>query len=183
MFQIYTLLVELEMIEEGLSIVKGCGAGKTLEYCLVMRSLGRVRGEQGGHTGGVAGVEEARVREAEGGGAGEIVKSAGESGETSGGLEGRGGLSRCCRGPLGLDLLTVLRVEQLKQRGAVPTKLLLLLRRRGLLLLLLLLRPGRRPPLLWLLFLLLGTVVRRRRGLLGHFVIDLRKLTLRLPLP
>ena len=185
MFQIYTLLVELEMIEEGLSLVKGCGAGKTLEYCLVMGSLGRVRGEQGGHAGGVAGVEEARVREAEGGGAGEIVKSAGESGETSGGLEGRGGLSRCCRGPLGLDLLAVLRVEQLKQRGAVPTKLLLLLllRRRGLLLLLLLLRPGWRPSLLWLLFLLLGTVVRRRRGLLGHFVIDLRKLTLRLPLP
>ena len=121
MFQIYTLLVELEMIEEGLSLVKGCGAGKTLEYCLVMRSLGRVRGEQGGHAGGVAGVEEARVREAEGGGTGKIVKSAGESRETSGGLEGRGGLSRCCRGPLGLDLLAVLRVEQLEQRGAVST--------------------------------------------------------------
>lgn len=180
---VHTLLMELEMIEKGLPLVKGCGAGKTLEHCVVMRSLGRVGGEQGGHTGGVAGVEEAGVRETEGGGAGEVVESAGESGETSSGLEGRGGLGRCCRGPLGLDLLAVLRVEQLKQRGAVPCQLLLLLRRRGLLLLLLLLRPGRGSPLLWLLLLLLGTVVRGRRGLLGHFVVDLRKLTLRLPLP
>ena len=86
---------------------------------------------------------------------------------------------RCCRGPLGLDLLAVLRVEQLKQSGAVPCQLLL---RKSGLLLLMLLRAGRCPPLLWLLFLLLGIVMGRWRGLLGHFVVDLRKLTLRLPL-
>ena len=184
MFQTYTLLMELEMIEERLPLFKGCRTGKTLKYCLVTRSLGRdpgdrVRGEQGVHTRGVARVEEARVREAEGGGSGEIVKRTWESGETPSGLEGRGCLGRCCRGPLGLDLLAVLRVEQLKQSGAVPCQLLL---RKSGLLLLMLLRAGRCPPLLWLLFLLLGIVMGRWRGLFGHFVVDLRKLTLRLPL-
>ena len=41
MFQTYTLLMELEMIEERLPLFKGCRAGKTLECCLVTRSLGR----------------------------------------------------------------------------------------------------------------------------------------------
>ena len=87
------------------------------------------------YTRGVARVEEARVREAEGGGPREIVNRTRESGETSSGLEGRGCLGRCCRGPLGLNLLAVLRIEQLKQRGAVPCQLLL--RKRRLLLLML----------------------------------------------
>ena len=94
-----------------------------------------MRGEQGVYTRGVARVEEARVRETEGGGPGEIVNRTRESRETSSGLEGRGCLGRCCRGPLGLNLLAVLRIEQLKQRGAVPCQLLL--RKRRLLLLML----------------------------------------------
>ena len=79
----------------------------------------------------VAGVEEAGVRQREGGGCGEVVKRPGEPGEAAlSCLEGRSCLSsscgascleggsclgRSCGGALGLDLLAVLGVEQLER--------------------------------------------------------------------
>lgn len=137
------MLVELDVVEERLPLVKGCRTCETLEQLLVMRRLGRdpgdwVRREHRVNTGGETGMEEAGVGETVGG-------VAGVSGETPRCLELRGRLSSCCscsmslgRRSLSLDLLGVLRVEQLQESGAVPGGyLLLLLWRSGLLFLLL----------------------------------------------
>ena len=117
------------MVEERLPLVKGCRTRETLEQLLVMRRLGRdpgdwVRREHRMYTGGEAGMEEAGVWETVGG-------VPGVSGETTRCLELRGclsclgrlsclGLSCCCSCAvslgcrcLSLDLLGVLRVEQL----------------------------------------------------------------------
>ena len=134
------------MVEKCLPLVKGCWTCETLEQLLVMRRLGRdpgdwVRREHRVNTGGETVMEEAGVWET-------VRGVTGVSGETSRSLELRSRLSclsSCCscsmslgRRCLSLDLLGVLRVEQLQESGAVPGGYLLLrLRRSGLLFLLL----------------------------------------------
>ena len=112
------------MVEERLPLVKGCRTCETLEQLLVMRRLGRdpgdwVRREHRVDTGGETWVEKAGVWET-------VVGVTGVSGETPRCLELRGclsclgRLSCCCSCAmslgcrcLSLDLLGVLRVEQL----------------------------------------------------------------------